>query len=52
MSRKGRFREDLFYRLNVLSIRVPPLRERMADIEALCESILEQIELRTGLSHQ
>ncbi len=49
---EGRFREDLFYRLNVLSIRVPPLRERMADIEALCESILEQIELRTGLSHR
>ena len=49
---EGRFREDLFYRLNVLSIRVPPLRERMADIEALCEGILEQIEQRTGLSHR
>lgn len=49
---EGRFREDLFYRLNVLSIRVPPLRERMADIDALCESILEQIEQRTGLAHR
>ncbi|SDH92867.1 sigma-54 interaction domain-containing protein [Propionivibrio dicarboxylicus] len=49
---EGRFREDLFYRLNVLSIRVPPLRERMADIEALCEGILEQIEQRTGLPHR
>jgi transcriptional regulator with PAS, ATPase and Fis domain len=48
----GRFRADLFYRLNVLSIRVPPLRERAADMEALCENILEQIELRTGLPHR
>ena len=49
---EGKFREDLFYRLNVLSIRVPPLRERMADIDALCEGILEQIEQRTGLPHR
>lgn len=49
---EGRFRPDLFYRLNVLSIRVPPLRERVADMEALCESILEQIEHRTGLAHR
>ena len=49
---EGRFREDLFYRLNVLSIRVPPLRERMADIDLLCEYILEQIEQRTGLPHR
>lgn len=49
---EGRFRDDLFYRLNVLSIRVPPLRERLADMETLCERILEQIELRTGLPHR
>ncbi len=48
----GLFRADLFYRLNVLSIRVPPLRERVADMEALCENILEQIEHRTGLAHR
>jgi transcriptional regulator with PAS, ATPase and Fis domain len=48
----GLFREDLFYRLNVLSIRVPPLRERGADMAALCENILEQIEQRTGLAHR
>lgn len=49
---EGQFREDLFYRLNVLSIRVPPLRERAADMAALCENILEQIEQRTGLAHR
>ena len=49
---EGRFRDDLYYRLNVLSIRVPPLRERVTDMETLCESILEQIELRTGLPHR
>ncbi len=49
---EGRFRADLFYRLNVLSIRVPPLRERTADMEALCENILDQIEQRTGLAHR
>ena len=49
---EGQFRADLFYRLNVLAIRVPPLRERAADMEALCENILEQIEQRTGLAHR
>ena len=49
---QGRFRADLFYRLNVLSLTVPPLRERAADLEMLCENILEQIELRSGLPHR
>ena len=48
----GKFRADLYYRLNVLSITVPPLRDRLADLEALCESIFEQIELRSGLPHR
>jgi transcriptional regulator with PAS, ATPase and Fis domain len=43
------FREDLFYRLNVLPIRVPALRERITDLEALAETLLESIALRSGM---
>lgn len=41
--RVGRFRKDLFYRLNVLSIKVPPLRDRLSDLHLLSESLLEQV---------
>jgi two-component system, NtrC family, response regulator PilR len=39
----GRFRQDLYYRLNVIQIRVPPLRERIEDLAAISDQVLERI---------
>jgi len=46
----GRFREDLFYRLNVIEIRVPPLRERKGDLRGLAQHFLEKYANEMGKS--
>ncbi|EWH02427.1 sigma 54-interacting transcriptional regulator [Halomonas sp. BC04] len=50
MVSEGSFRSDLYYRLNVLRIRVPPLRERLADLGILCETILGKLAMESGES--
>ncbi len=46
----GLFRQDLYYRINVIQIRVPPLRERLEDLVAISERVLERIANDAGLS--
>lgn len=47
---QGRFREDLFYRLNVFPVSVPPLRERSADVALLARHFLKAAATRNGMS--
>jgi len=47
---QGLFREDLFYRINVIELRVPALRERTVDIPEIAAAILERLAARTGSS--
>lgn len=49
--KKGIFREDLFYRINVLTLTLPPLRDRPEDIPGLCAQILKKIATRRKNSH-
>jgi transcriptional regulator with PAS, ATPase and Fis domain len=50
MVQSGSFRADLYYRLNVLPVRVPPLRERLDDLPQLIEGLLDDIAARSGVS--
>ena len=47
---EGRFRQDLYYRLNVIQIRVPALRERIDDLPAICDLVLARIAAEAGIS--
>ena len=51
MVAQGQFRRDLYFRLNVVNIRLPPLRERRTDIPVLAEFFLERNEAHTGVPH-
>ncbi len=46
--RQGSFREDLFYRINVIPISIPPLRDRIGDISVLAESFFRRVQLKSG----
>jgi hypothetical protein len=50
MVQSGRFREDLYYRLNVLALRMPPLREHLEDLPALAHGFLERFVGENGLA--
>ena len=50
LANKNRFRQDLYYRLNVVRIKIPPLRNRLDDIPCLCEDILNQQMKSVGLT--
>ncbi|MEY4883672.1 MAG: hypothetical protein RIS34_1526 [Pseudomonadota bacterium] len=46
---EGRFRQDLYYRLNVIEISVPPLRDRLEDLAELCQALLNRIARDAGM---
>jgi DNA-binding NtrC family response regulator len=51
MIAQGQFRKDLYFRLNVVNLKIPPLRERREDIPVLAEYFLERVERESGQTH-
>lgn len=49
---KGKFRQDLYYRLNVIRLNIPPLRDRLDDIPLLSRHMIEDLANRIGVSHK
>ncbi len=47
---EGKFRRDLYYRLNVISLYIPPLRERIEDLESISRSIIDELNAQLGKS--
>lgn len=50
MVRQGKFREDLYYRLNVISLNIPPLRDRVQDVEYLIMELMKELNSMLGTS--
>lgn len=48
MIKNGTFREDLYYRINTIELKIPPLRKRLEDIPALCEHFISKINSEAG----